>query len=96
MRDKSPKKVSDAFQKWIKNSNLEKDSISIKIKENWEEIAGTTIANYTHKLGVYLPIIYITVKNSALRELLHNEKHLLIEKINEYLDADLVNEIRLS
>lgn len=96
MDNRPPKKISDAFNQWIKINNLENDSMTIKIKENWKEIAGTTIANYTTKIDIYSSTMYLKVSNSALRNLLYAETDLLKAKINDFVGIEMITEIKLN
>lgn len=86
-------KVSLAFDKWL-DDNLYKDkAMGFKISENWQEIVGNTIYNHTDRIDVKLPKIYLKVNNSSLKEMLYNDKALMIEKVNSFMNSSIVNDI---
>ena len=92
-RNKEIITVSEGFDKWLDINHLKGKSIGFKISENWREIVGNTIYEHTTRIDVKLPKIYLKINNSSLKELLYNDSLLLIEKINKYVNQDLVKEI---
>lgn len=90
------KKIDDSFQSWLKENHYLDRAIGFQITENWQEIVGNTIYTHTAHVKVVIPKIYLRIDNSSLRELLFMDKHLLINKVNEYLKRDVIQEIVFS
>lgn len=86
-------KVSIAFDNWLDNNQYKDKALGFKIAENWQEIAGNTIYNHTDRIDVKLPKIYLKINNSSLKEMLYNDKQLIIEKVNTFINSQVVNEI---
>ena len=87
------KKVSDSFHTWLQDNHYLDKSIGHKIVENWKEIVGNTIYAHTERVNVSIPKIYLKIDNSSLKELLYMDKHLIIDKVNEFLKETLIQDI---
>lgn len=87
------KKVSDSFQSWLTDNHYLDKSLGFHITENWKEIVGNTIYQHTAKISVHIPKIFLKIDNSSLKELLYMDKALLINKVNDYLKKDVIQEI---
>lgn len=92
-RSHEVKKVSDSFKSWLEDNNYIDKSLGFRIKENWQEIAGNTIFNHTDRVDVQMPKIFLKINNSSLREHLFIEKQLLIDKVNEYIRQEVIQDI---
>lgn len=87
------KSVFESFKYWLKENQYEEKSTGILIKENWKEIAGATIYNHTSSISVSPPKIYLKIDNSTLKEMLYQDKKLLIDKVNDYAHQKLIEDI---
>jgi Dna[CI] antecedent, DciA len=86
-------KVGIAFDNWLDNNQYKDKALGFKISENWAEIVGNTIYDHTSRIDVKLPKIFLRINNSSLKEMLYNDKQLMIDKVNTYLNSTAVNEI---
>lgn len=92
-RDKELIHIGQGFENWLDKNHFKEKSLGFKISENWQEIVGNTIYQHTSRIDVRLPKIYLKMDNSSLKELLYNDRELLIEKINQYIGSKNVKEI---
>lgn len=92
-RTNEVKKVSETFHSWMEDNHFLDKSLGYKISENWKEIVGNTIYDHTSRVSVTIPKIYLKIDNSSLREMLFLDKQLLIDKVNEYMNQEIIKDI---
>lgn len=92
-REKELQRIDESFEKWLEANHFKDKSLAIKIAADWQEIVGNTIYNHTERIDVKPPKIYLKINNASLKEMLYIDSFLLIDKINQYVQADLIKEI---
>lgn len=68
----------------------------MRIAMDWEKIMGKTINNYTQSIQLKHKILYVKTDIPILRHEFVTNKPQLMEKINQFYDADVVQDIRVS
>jgi hypothetical protein len=86
-------KVDQVFDHWLDVNHYKEKALGHKISENWREIVGNTIYHHTARVDVRLPLVYLRIDNSSLKDLLYTDKQLFIDKINTYIKSTVVKEI---
>lgn len=75
--------IGDALKEVVSKSRLKNGLRAASINEIWETVMGVTIAKYTHKLEIVNHTLFITTHVAALKNELHFQKDLIIQRINE-------------
>jgi predicted nucleic acid-binding Zn ribbon protein len=84
---------NELFEDWIQAKGLSEKMLEAKIVTEWSEIVGEQIAKHTDKVNVKLPKIYLKIDVSTLKNYLFMEREMLVQKINEYIGKDAIEEI---
>jgi predicted nucleic acid-binding Zn ribbon protein len=79
----------------IKNSNLQSKLDETTIINQWEEIVGALIARHTNDLYIKNRKLFVKFDSSALKQEMSYSKSLLLEKINQQVDHQAIDEIIL-
>lgn len=95
MADHNLHNIKELVQEMMKNTGIQHKVYEEYIKANWEEIAGKTIAKYTHEVKLVNSILHITVLAAPLRQELFYNREKLITLVNEALKAPVVKELAL-
>jgi hypothetical protein len=88
--------VGEALNKMINESKWKHQFINIHIKENWEAIAGVTIAKYTTEVKLLDDMLIVKTSVAALKYELTHSKQILIDKANDFLGSKIVKDLIIS
>lgn len=86
---------ADALSSVLKQHGLEKRIKEHELLERWNEIVGTTMANYASPKRLVNGTLYIQVMNATWRHEISLRRTELIAAINKKLGCDLIKEIEL-
>jgi len=64
-----------------------------KLQNQWEQIAGKTIARYTRSIRVHQKKLYLEIDSAPLKNDLQYLKGRLMERINETIGPGFVEEV---
>lgn len=84
---------NELFEDWIQAKGLSQKMMEAKIVTEWSEIMGEQIAKHTEKVSVKIPKIYLKISVSTLKNYLFMEREMMVQKINEYLGKETIDEI---
>jgi len=79
----------------IQGYNLEKGFDKINIREAWNRLLGSGIANYTTQIELRRDTLYVSLSSDVLREELSYGISKIIEMLNEDMGKTVVTKIIL-
>lgn len=85
--------IGDALKEIVSKSKLKNGLRAAQIDEIWETVMGKTIAKYTEKLEIVNNTLFITTHVGALKNELHFQKELIIERVNESFKEKVITKI---
>ena len=88
--------LQDAMRKMLEESRWGKRFEAISIQQDWKEIMGQTIANYTKELTLKNKVLHIRTDIAPLKNELSLNKKSIIETINAFYQKEIVTEIEIS
>ncbi|MCA6437311.1 MAG: DUF721 domain-containing protein [Bacteroidetes bacterium] len=86
-------KLGDAIQQFLKQENLDVKIARHAIKNGWQDIVGTMIANHTTNLYFNNKTLFITLNSEVVKSELAYQKESVIKKINTYVSNRLIDQI---
>lgn len=87
--------IGEALKLLMEKSGWAPKAHELRMREEWEQIAGKTIAKYTHNLYLSGGILTIYTDVAALKQELLLAKPQLMATINEYFAEQVVKEINI-
>lgn len=66
---------------------------ALQISDVWEQIMGATIAKYTESIQISNKTLFITTSVAPLRNELVYQKEKIIQRVNEALGEQVINEV---
>jgi predicted nucleic acid-binding Zn ribbon protein len=87
--------VGDALKRLIAQSGWGEKANEYRLKAEWEQIAGVTIARYTSNLQLRNRVLLVSTDVAPLKQELMLAKDKLAEKINLHFKETIVLEIRV-
>lgn len=86
-------KLGDALKQFVQSSKLKNGIRAAQIEEVWSEIMGTTIAKYTDKIYIFDKKLFIETNVGPLKNELGFQKLQIIERVNEKMGENMINEV---
>lgn len=87
--------IGDALKRLIRQSGWTDRINEYRIREEWPQIAGITIARYTGAMMLRDRVLTISTDVAPLRQELIMGKQQLIEKINAHFQETVVLDIKV-
>lgn len=87
--------IGDAIKQMLKNYKLDRKVTERDIAHSWEKLMGPSINKHTLEITVRDKVLIIRLDSSALRHELGFAKAKIVQKINEYVGANYIEEVRL-
>lgn len=85
--------IGEALNLLMERSKWKPKVIALRMSEEWEEITGKTIARYTRAVNMHDRKLTIYTDVAALKQELRFGKQQLIDRINEYFEENVVDDI---
>ncbi len=85
--------IGEAMNMMFEKSHWKPKLIALRMRDEWEEITGKTIARYTRSINLYGKVLTINTDVAPLKQELLLGKEQLITRINEYFNERVVEEI---
>ena len=85
--------IGDALKEVVNKSRLKNGLRAAAIEEIWEATMGKTIAKYTEKLEIINHTLFITTHVAALKNELHFQRELIIQRLNEAFGEKVISNI---
>lgn len=95
MKDNRDQSLREVIEELIKAYRWEGKLDVVKLKNSWQNIVGTIIANHTTKLEVRNKTLYIKLDSSVIRNELMMARTKIIEAINKEMGSNMIKEIVL-
>ena len=86
-------KIGDALKQFVQSSKINNGIRAAQIEEVWSEIMGTTIAKYTDKIYIFDKKLFIETNIGPLKNELGFQKVQIIERVNEKMGENMINEV---
>lgn len=85
--------IGDSLNSFLKSAKWQNKINEIRIKTEWEQIMGATIARYTREVKLKDGILIIATDVAPLKQELQFGKEQIIKNVNEYFKDKVVKEV---
>lgn len=93
MKRGETKSIAELVRVTCREEGLETPLNEYRLIQAWPKIFGNGVRAYTKDLFIRNRILYVTVTSSVLRQELLMNRKLLINKLNEYVQAQVITDI---
>ncbi len=94
MRRNNTEPLKNVLMQYLKVIGADKKLKEIRLKNNWEEIMGKSIALKTEKIYINKGTFFIKISSSVLKYELAMMKHAVIDKLNKTAGENLIKNIK--
>lgn len=95
MKRNNTETVGAVITQFLRETGLEKPFLEHKLVEAWPHVLGNMVARYTGKIEIKNGVLYVHITSSALRQELFLARFQLVKKLNDYVGAEVISDIRL-
>jgi len=93
MKRQNEQSLKEALRELLDSYHLREKVNEMRLLQNWEQLFGKTISKYTEKIYVHNKKLYLTINSAPLRHELMYSRDKIVERINEVIEKDFVNEV---
>lgn len=87
--------IQDAIKKLFADRKWDSKMAGMSIAQDWEKIMGKTINKYTQSISLRNKILYVKTDVAILKHELITNKIQLIQKINDFYQAQVVVDLKI-
>ncbi len=85
--------IGEALKLLLEKSHWAPKVTELRMRDEWEQIVGKTIAKYTRNINLYNKVLTIYTDVAPLKQELLLGKEQLVVRINEYFEERVIEEI---
>jgi predicted nucleic acid-binding Zn ribbon protein len=93
--DHNTKNIGDLVKAFLRSRGLDERMEELDLADKWEELVGPMIAKHTVNIKLKNKVLELKLNSAALRHSLTFSKSDLIQRLNEALGKELIQEVVL-
>lgn len=86
--------IADLLPEILRHEGLETPLQQRRLLSGWDAVVGPSVARYTGDKFIKNQTLYVKVLNPALRADLSMSRAILVRRLNEYVRAQVIADIR--
>lgn len=96
MRRTNSEPVGDLIRQYLRQQGLESPLNEYRLIQGWSHVMGPIVARYTRDIAIRNQTLYIRLSSPAIRQELSMQRRELVTRLNEYVGAQVICDIKLS
>lgn len=94
MKRKNAQTLGEVLRDFFEENKALRERIyESRIEKSWSEVLGPMVMQYTNNIYVKNRILYVSLSSSVLRSELTLCRERLVKSLNEYVGAQVINDI---
>lgn len=93
MRKKNTERIDDVIVQFMRAEGIETPYNQWRIVQAWPKVMGEFIQKYTGNIFVKNQTLHIQITSPALKQNLMSEHRNLARRLNEYINAQVIEDI---
>ena len=93
MRRKQTEHVGQVTHQVLREIGLESPYNEYRLLQAWPEVIGQPITRYTGEMNITNRVLYVKIKSPALRAELSVGRNVLVQRLNQYVGAQVIERI---
>lgn len=94
MRRRNTEQLDSILARYLRSEGLETPLNEYRLVNAWSEVMGAAVARYTGKVYIYNRTLYVELLSPALRSNLFMRRAELVRRLNAYVNADVISDVR--
>lgn len=96
MRKQKAEPLGSLIRQMMREEGLETPYNEYRLIEAWPEVMGQGIASYTTSIQIRNRVLYVRMSSSVIRAELMSSRKNLVHRLNEYIGAQVIENIIFS
>lgn len=85
--------LKEVIDRWLKAYRLDGKMKEIEVLNSWPELMGVAVSNRTREIKIRNKTLYLKLDSAVMRDELLNGKQIIIERVNQKAEMELINDI---
>ena len=85
--------ITNLLDAWLRQEGLETPLLQHRLIKGWPEVMGATVAQYTGDIRIFGNVLRVQIKSPALRQNLLMMRTEIARKMNDYVKAQVIQEV---
>lgn len=90
------KGIRDLIMRNLRENGLETPLLQKRLMEAWPIVAGDVIRRYTLNTYIYNQVLFVHLSSPALRAELSMRRKYYVQRLNEYVGANVIVDIKFN
>lgn len=95
-RARKEQPLGDVIEKLMKAYRLDDKMKEFDLNDAWPELMGKAIAYRTKSIKIKNKKLHLKIDSSVIREELHAGKQVIIERVNQFMKKEVINDVWFS
>jgi hypothetical protein len=87
--------IGNLLSAYLRGTEAETTLLERKIPALWKQVLGNHVTQFTGEMEVKNGTLFVHIHSAALRHQLFEQRHTIINKLNEAANAKVLKDIRL-
>jgi len=89
--------IGDIVRDMMRQEGLETPLLEYRLIHNgWPEVVGSVIASRTENIRIFNNVLYVQISSAAVRQEVVLQRAEFVRKLNEFVDAYIISDIRVN
>ncbi|MBP5770922.1 MAG: DUF721 domain-containing protein [Bacteroidaceae bacterium] len=93
MKKRNAEHIGEVIHQFLRQEGLETPYNEYRLVQAWPEVMGHAIEQYTADVQIRNRALYVKLRSSVLRHELMMNRHILVHRLNEYVGAQVIDNI---
>ena len=85
--------LKEVIDRWLKAYRLDGKMKELEVIKAWPEMMGTAVAHRTKEISIRNKTLYLKMDSSVMRDELSHGKQVIIQRINEAAEFEMINDV---
>ncbi len=85
--------INNLLDAWLRSEGLETPLLQYRLIQGWPAVMGNAVAQYTGDIRIYGNVLRVQIKNPALRQNLLMMRTEIARKMNDFVRAQVIQEV---
>ena len=93
LRSSKEQPIKEIIAKFLKAHSLDEKMKEMDVVSAWPELMGPAVAHRTKEIYIKNHVLYLSIDSSVMREELLNGKQIIIERINQFAEKEMIKNV---
>ena len=85
--------LDQVLNRFLRSEGLETPLNELRVVNAWSDMLGASVARYTVRAYIYNRVLYVELSSPALRTNLFMRRKELVNRLNAYVNADVISDL---